>query len=308
MNTVCVGPGLFAGIDIGPACPEDEGGMNAKAIFPGALVCALICGVINTAQAQQRLPGSPMPIVPPEGAAPAAPTPAADSPIADVLTPRGWDPKPYDDAGCCGPFGANGLIQTESFLRAGISRPVSGGLLNDTLETGWMVSGGLRSLFYNPLADAAWTIEFGVSYNFNNANDPTVQTIILETPFTLRMYHRAAGFVAFGRQWFIHEQAHQAGRNWRLGVDNGFRYGYARLELDNTTITDPTESFSKIGDVYGAYFIALHNDFEFPLGGCYTFVAGSRFEWCYTWSDIFLDANSSDLYDVNFMLNFGLRY
>ena len=65
--------------------------------------------------------------------------------------------------------------------------------------------------------------------------------------------------------------------------------------------------FARQSDVFGAYFVALHSDVEFPVTACTWFVAGVRAEWNYLWTNV-LAGQQRDLQDVNLLMNFGWRY
>src|SRR5207247_1486983 len=51
-----------------------------------------------------------------------------------------------------------------------------------------------------------------------------------------------------------------------------------------------------------------HSDVEIPCGGCCSFIAGLRAEWSYNWMDILQVQNDADLQDVDFTVNFGVRF
>jgi hypothetical protein len=78
--------------------------------------------------------------------------------------------------GCCGPLGGNGPIGGEIFLRAGISYPFGGSVLENSLRDGWDIDGGVRSLFFDRELKAAWTVSVGLSNIFSQgqANPPTI--------------------------------------------------------------------------------------------------------------------------------------
>ena len=98
------------------------------------------------------------------GIGPVAPSPPRD------LTPSRWIL--YDrEPGCCGPTGRNGPLGYEAYFRTGLAFPLGGGGLNSTLGTGWDIEIGARTLLFNPAADAAWTLDVGLSNVWYHVND-----------------------------------------------------------------------------------------------------------------------------------------
>ena len=83
-------------------------------------------------------------------------------------------------------------------------------------------------------------------------------------------------------------------------------YGASRVELNYAIPDQAQPGYLRRYDVFGAYFISLHNDVEVPLG-CGKFIAGFRAEWNYNWSDILL-TRGGDVQDLNLLLNFGYRF
>src|SRR5437879_2606956 len=78
--------------------------------------------------------------------------PTGNNPPTAAVVPPSPDPLILRECpGCCGPVGKNGPIAYEWYLRAGPSLPLGGtGGLANTVETGWLIQGGGRSLFFNP--------------------------------------------------------------------------------------------------------------------------------------------------------------
>ena len=81
----------------------------------------------------------------------------------------------YQRPDCCGPIGGDGPIQIELYARAGESIPIGNTSFTKTLQAGWMIEGGGRSLFYNPSMDAAWTVDLGLSNTWNHGQRPDIQ-------------------------------------------------------------------------------------------------------------------------------------
>jgi hypothetical protein len=226
---------------------------------------------------------------------------------------------------CCGPLG-DGPINTEVYLRWGVSLPTNAGFFGKTLTTGWVVQVGGRSLFFNPTADAAWTIDVSISNVSNHGQrsdqmavlrnlsvpqptpDPltgqTLDVTVPALPVTVSGLNRTYVNLGAGREWYLIGTGHKpcdgdcgGGRMWRAGFDVGGRWGTAKLELHE--IRHRT-------DVIGAVYLALHSDVEFPCGG-FLFILGGRVEWDYTWTDI-LQTTDADLQNVNLLMALGVRF
>jgi hypothetical protein len=225
--------------------------------------------------------------------------------------PAGSVPDPwilYTRPDCCGPWGKNGPIGTEVYLRTGPSRPVATGILHETLSTGWMVDGGGRTLLFNPATDAAWTFDYGLSYTYNNGGRPDITFDLFGSTVNVREYHRTSVNFAIGREWYLVQPAYVPGRHLRVGFDSGGRWGASRVNLNDVSpgTPEPPPLLHKY-DVYGAFFTALHTDLEFPCSDCSWFITGLRLEWNYNWSSI-LPGQKSDLQDVNLLWTFGYRF
>lgn len=210
---------------------------------------------------------------------------------------------------CCGPIGGCGPLGYEVYLRSGTSISVGGGRLNRTLQDGWLIDGGARTLFFNPAADAAWTVDFGISTTENNINHPEVSFKLNNDLVTGRRLNRTGVNVGLGREWYLCGSAWDGGKNWRVGFDAGGRWERARLDLNDNTVANgqvTANGFIRVGDVVGGIFAAVHSDVEWPLGGC-KLQAGVRIEWDYTWQDL-LPPVLTDVEDVNFLLTIGVRF
>ncbi|MBI3409982.1 MAG: hypothetical protein HY040_16705 [Planctomycetes bacterium] len=208
----------------------------------------------------------------------------------------------YHRENCCfGNVGGDTPIGTELFLRIGPSVPIGSNFLRHILNTGWMIEGGGRSMFFNPSMEAAWFVEFSIS-NTNNHSGPEVQIFtprLATNPVVVQSYNRTFVNLGAGREWYLFP-ATDTGRNWRTGLDLGVRYGSASLGLYNT---------QHLTDVVGGWYASWHTDLEFPFCCCHNpciFQAGFRVEYGYTWSDIL--GHSTDLQDLNLLFSFGVRY
>ncbi|MCC6418188.1 MAG: hypothetical protein IT429_08035 [Gemmataceae bacterium] len=292
--------------------------MSAKTAFSSALVLAALSVCAARAQAPPAMP-YPQAAVP-EGIDALNPPPPPNVPgppghVSNWISyKRPWS--------CCGPLGGNGPVGTELFIRSGISVVAGGGVFADTLQTGWAIEGGARSLFFDTDLTGAWTVSYSVSNVNNHGKRPDIRIplqILVPTPptpqntsggaapvhfgvdvpgVTVQSLNRTYANLGFGREWWLLGSANCDGRNWRAGLDVGGRWGSANLGL---------QELRHRSDVIGAVWVALHTDVEIPWA-CYAFIAGFRVEWDYTWSDILQRQNNSDLTTFNLLANFGVRF
>lgn len=293
--------------------------MSAKTVFP----CALVLALLGMAAARAQDVAAP-----PSGRdAYSAPTAGAGAGTGEAVPPPSG-PVPgqlstwitYPRPGCCGPLGDR-PIATELFLRVGPSLPVKGEVFDGTLKTGWDIDGGGRVLFFNKVQDAAWIVDLSISNIYNQGRNPDLVFPTLfqvsnpnfnsnlppdpaANPATIpiqqvTIHNLNRTFVNFGlgREWYWSLPAHAPQSKLRLGIDGGFRYGTARLELHETT--------HRTDNAYGAW-VALSSDWEIPRGCC-TFLVGLRAEWDYTWMDL-LPLLDTNLQDVNLLITGGVRF
>jgi hypothetical protein len=297
--------------------------MSAKTIFAAALVVTVLG--FATARGQ-----TPYPMNGPADSASmpasAAPDNGPSSPPANGPSPPVWangrpEPPPYvtyQRADCCGPVGGDGPILDELFMRAGISLPVSGKIFGHTLETGWMLTGGGRTLFYDPDMKSAWAVEIGVTNIRNHGQRSDIRvplSIFVPDQFgtatrvnfgrdpgvpgvTIKNLNRTSADLALGRECYLMGSAKDPCTKWRVGIDGGVRYGSERVEFQ--------EIKHRVG-VFETGFVALHSDVECP---CCTviFLAGFRIEWDYTSANVLQRQNDSDVMDVNFLFTTGIRF
>jgi hypothetical protein len=214
----------------------------------------------------------------------------------------------YSRPDCCGPIGGNGPICEELYIRSGVSIPAGDGVLHKLLDTGWNISGGGRSLFFNPACDAAWTVDLGITsiYNhsqnqpkvtlitdFNNPGTPTAQLV------TMRDMQRTFANASLGREWYLMGAANCCdGWTWRAGFDVGGRLGTAKIDF--------AEPRHRTDTIYG-YFGSIHTDLEKPCGCC-TGLIGFRAEWDETIMDFLDPFNNSHVQDFNLLVTFGVRF
>jgi len=314
--------------------PASEDGMSATRLCSAAMLLAVLGGA---ARGQDALP-----LVPPTTSAaptaisnplvPATPAPAkADGPPPGaVATPwcSPWITYPQPP-GCCGPVGGHGPISCELYSRYGLFFPLGNGLLKPSLSTGLGGQWGGRSLFFDADGVRAWTIDLGLTYQYYNGEDGAPQfqfeTIVIDpndpaqtpqrVPITANIagYHRTAGHIAGGREWYLVGSVWDrtcGQRNWRAGADLGGRWATTHLDLNNLTSQQQFEvpAFERFHDVAGSIFLSVHTDVEFPFGG-WLFLTGFRAEWEYQWSDILKRANQdSDFKTINLLWTLGLRF
>jgi hypothetical protein len=294
--------------------------MSAKTVF----TCALVLSLIGFRTVQGQGPGvteSVTNLLPPSPQAvqslPQDPPPELQIPSLSswILNPR-CEP--------IGPFGRNGPIKPEIYLRSGIDVPVGGGRFMDTLQTGWTIAGGVRSLFYNAPGDAAWVIDFGIlnSTNHGKRPDTTFPLSILVPPSTAnvigannpqrvnfgtdpgvpgvtnRRLNRTYFTFGGGREWSYQLSFLPQHWFWRWGFDGGGRFGSERMDFNE--IRHRT-------DTIGALYAAAHSDIEIPIN-CAVLYFGFRVEYAYTWADILQDTTNADVQDLNFLFTVGLRF
>ena len=301
--------------------------MSKKPVFPCALLLALSGVGALWAQDYTAPPGPP----------PGTPRPVNMTPTDEMppLTDAGRPPSPLDKwmtfccPDCCGPVGGNGPIKYDLFIRSGPRIPVAGGAIFGTTSTGWEVEGGGRSLFVDCDPVRAWSVSLSIDYSYNAGNKdknrflfPTSGVVSTEVtaaggspvPFVLvstAALQRTECSAEFGREWWLIGSANSCscgGLNWRAGLDAGFRYGVARLDLHDFN-QPPVGGFGSYqrttSTCYGPE-AALHTDAEYPCGCC-TFIAGLRAEFDYSRMNV-IPLLKNDVYEVNLLLNLGVRY
>lgn len=215
---------------------------------------------------------------------------------------------------CCGPFGDHVPMRYELYLMAGPSIPVGGDVLDRTLETGWMIEGGGRLLFFNQELSKAWTVGLSLANVHNNGDRPDIQVPIFRRELdqnqippvsvnrrflvSVRALNRTFVNLSGGREWYLIGDGSGQGPAWRFGIDGGGSWGTSKVEF---TIIQHSE------DVIGRAFAALHSHLEVPRGCC-TFLFGARAEWAYTWSSVLQTQNDGEVMDLNLLATIGVRF
>jgi hypothetical protein len=291
--------------------------MNMKRVGLGGLVVTCLClGLVRGEEKSGPYPGMNDPGQPAPAAVAGAPTlgsapPMGSAPSAVGEQQSSWLAYPRCQ-GCCGPVGGDGPIEYEVYMRSGFNFTLGGSAFGSQLKPGWDITGGARTLFFNPEADRAWTADLSISDVSNQATDkrsvfrlfnltqPTGGAAIPETDVRIRNLNRTYANVSGGREWYLQGSADCArtDRTWRVGVDLGGRYGTEKLNVTN---------FTHLTDVNAGLFVAVHSDVEIPMGSC-IFIGGVRGEYGYTWSDILQRQNNSDVQDINLLATLGVRF
>lgn len=268
--------------------------MSTKWIFSCTLLLAVLVACPTWAE---DFPSSPEILD-----ASRTPAPADHEAVPSVAAPPAGLAKwlTYSQPGCCGPVGGDGPIKTELYLRTGPTLPVEGTIFGHVLETGWIVEGGGRSLFFDPGMDRAWAIDLSLR-NIRNQGQRNDFDLVLGVPrparATVRNLNRTVVDVGLGREWYCWAPSSNK-TTLRYGIDVSGGLGTERLEL---------HEFPHRTDFMADLRLALHADFEVPRGCC-TFFAGFRTEWVYNWMMDLIQDNDSELEDVNFLFTFGVRF
>jgi hypothetical protein len=312
--------------------------MSAKTVFSTALVVTLCTFGAVRAQAPKYPQDDWMPKAPLDSG---KPPPDGLYGKGPATQPSGWDTTAQhplsswirgDKFACCDEVGCCGPIQEELFFRLGPALPVGNGTVVDNLQTGLYLGIGGRVLFFDPAMTSAWTVELGLAHIYNHAHFPAngqgipLNILVPQDPnnpvtprdangnlppqpvsfgqgalpgVTLTELDRTYLDLGVGKEWYLFGSASNCdGCRWRVGCDGGGRWG------------SEMASFNEIRhrtDVIGGVWAAIHTDAEIPCGCC-ILQLGFRLEYGYTWSDIMQIQNKSDVQDINFLFNIGVRF
>ncbi len=212
---------------------------------------------------------------------------------------------------CCGPIGGNPAIVSELFMRSGVSLPYGNGPVADALKTGWAISAGGRVLCFDQPGKNAFTIELsGLNTHSVSTNSQTIPYPLINpqtgaqvlVPGTVRSLNRTYVNVGLGMEHYLMGNGFQnTGENrWRVGFDAGGRYGTEKLLFNEFNLVHAN-------DVTSGFYVAIHSDLEIPCG-YWSFVAGVRGEWDYTFSNVAGPLVDSDVQDINLLLTLGIRF
>jgi hypothetical protein len=361
---------MVSGIAYRPARPPGKGeeAMSAKSVWLSGLAAAFLGLGVARGQGPDSATGG-QPVLPQGAAASAESVPIAipvlaasqdnnnagttnnnlagndtNSPDAGPLPGTGKEPpggRPVYQSGwsswlmyprtpgCCGPTG-DGPIGWEVYFRSGLNFPIGGGLFNTELDPGWAVQGGGRVLFFNPPADAAWTLDVGLSNVFYNDGQrkrttnvlvPVVATnlgggtTITPTPTDVMVRDLNETFLnaSFGREWYLMGAADCKGGGpvWRVGTDGGGSWGSAKVDLLEPPLpatNNQGQNQRAVGHItkeVGGLTASVHSDLECPCGS-YVIQFGTRLEYGYIWTHIL--QTQMDVQSLNLLFTLGVRY
>jgi hypothetical protein len=298
--------------------------MSTKPVFPCALLLALVGAGLAQAQPPEDRRATDYRVTPPDPIVATTSTPNMTG-VNEVPPPTETFPPPQPDKwvcytcpDCCGPVGKDGPIRYELFFRTGPALNVGGGAASAVLAGGWMFEAGGRSMFFDADPVRAWTIELSASNIFNNGNRPNIQFIfggrinaagvgvpnLVSEAGVNRTYVNLSG----GREWWLVGTPCSSDWRWRAGADAGFRYGTCSNDFHDFNQGGPTNrgQIDRNSSITYGPFAAVHTDVEYPCNCC-TFMAGLRAEWDYSRMNVIPLVNN-DIYDVNLLINLGLRY
>jgi hypothetical protein len=208
------------------------------------------------------------------------------------------------DANCCGPTGIEGPVGQEIYMRTGLSLPFGESVLAKALNPGINITGGGRSLFFDPTGTAAWVVDGHVSWTYNTSSSEQVAWYNDES-VTVRSMTRWGVGLGLGRDWFTSAPGFVGGSwdsTFRYGFDAGMRWGTGHVDLNPTS---EINGYRRHQDVFAQTFVGLNADLSVPMGG-WTFIVGGRVEWDYTISDLL--PGNGNLHDVFLLFNTGVRY
>jgi hypothetical protein len=251
------------------------------------------------------------------------PTQPAPPGVVSGLPPGAYaSPWTGDKPGCCGPLGG-GPIGYELYVETGPNIIGHNSQLGAVLHTGWMVGVGTRSFLFNTDANAAWTLNLGISYTFNRA-DQSTQLIVVNkgssstvngttqttppTPqqFVLRDLDRTSFNFGIGRDWWIWgpgASGYESGWNWRIGPEIGGRWGTAHVDMIPLNVQN---GYFRRQDVYHSIYGGVHSNVEVPIGSWIWF-SGVNIQYGYDWTNL-IPPLSAGLGNVNLMMTTGVRF
>lgn len=213
----------------------------------------------------------------------------------------------YQQPGCCGPRGRNGPVTYELYIRTGPSLPVGpGDGLASTLEVGWYVQAGGRTLFFNPACTSAWVVDLGVGNIWNHGNQPDRTYFIPQSiaPVATLALNRTYGAIGGGKEWYLLGPADNCNWNWRFGFDGGGQLGTMRLDLRDPAAPNGS-NYRRRNSAFGGLYTGLFTDVTIPCQSC-SFTTGFRAEWSYNFNDIVVI--NSDISSVNLLWTLGVRF
>ncbi|HLW63846.1 MAG TPA: hypothetical protein VKS79_00915 [Gemmataceae bacterium] len=273
--------------------------MKRKHVFAG-LWCVTVMGALSaSAQAQTK---------PETLSMPRSDTPA---PSAALVTtdwqpqqgPGPWVNLPAQTL----PVGGNGPIGEEVFVATGPSLPVGGGVLVGNLYTGWFSEVGVRSLFFNPSRDAAWTVTLGIIDIWNDGlRGAGPGFTFFGLPVVARDYNRWFASGGLGRDWFLFRSPDNSSliSSFRIGAEVGGRWGTSHIDMIAPL---NGSAYLRRQAVLESLYLATHADLEIPMGAAIFFL-GFRAEYAFNWSNNITPGLDGNLQDLNLLVTAGFRY
>jgi hypothetical protein len=291
--------------------------MSAKTVFTCALVVGLAGFQAVRGQGPAVMGSGPNG---PLGGIPVTVPAGGNEPLPEMQVPTlsTWILNPRGDAR--GPYGGNGPVRAEVFLRSGVDFPVGGGKFTETLQDGWSIAFGVRTLCFNTAGDSAWAFDVGFLNSYNHGKRQDIQfplSILVPSPIangapgrvnfgvdpgvpgvTTADINRSYLTCGLGKEWFRSVAFLPQCWYLRFGVDGGGRYGAESMRF---------QEIRHRNDTIGALYAAIHSDLEVPVN-CGVFFVGLRLEYAYTWSDILQNTTIADVQDLNILFNVGVRF
>src|SRR5262249_29596904 len=140
----------------------------------------------------------------------------------------------YQHPECCGNVGCDGPIGAEIYVLTGVEIPAEGKIFGHVLETGWVIQGGGRTLFFNPAMDRDWNIDLSISNILNRGQRSDIKVPIRVGTATqrvsIREMNRTYVNAAFGRDWYFRHTPDCWVPGCRIGLSAGGRLGSEKLE------------------------------------------------------------------------------
>jgi hypothetical protein len=286
----------------GAGAIEARRGMSLRFV-----ACALLLGVV----AKDVGWGQSLVRPAPTSEAPAtAQPPSASIQLLQPLDSWGANPQQsqWTDTSIPLTTGRNGPIGHEIYVMTGPTIPAGSGVLGQYLNTGWLVEGGGRALFFHPAQDRALTLKLGLTFQENQGHDAAPTYSLFGMAVRTRSLYRYSAVTTLGREWFRHGESAWGDRTntLRFGFDFGARWGGQRINLD--VVFDPVENtvYRHYHDIFGGAVVGMHGGFEFPRPS-WVWHAGFRAEYGYNWSNM-LRGQNSNIHDINLLIMTGFRY
>ena len=180
---------------------------------------------------------------------------------------------------------ARAASATRSTRYTGPTWAIGEGEFTRRLQTGWMVGGGGRSLFFDTSHTKAWVADVGLSYQYNRGEeDDPIRTDVRQPPlrnqFTgeitvrpdiltqvrVRALHRTNFNFGIGHDWWYRGPGSvglEDATNFRAGALLGGRWGTAHVDLE--PVAEPG-GYARRQNVTHGIFLATHGTVRDPDG------------------------------------------